>query len=217
MFRRDQKNEDSFQRQITALRQQLGASASDLDQDEITIDTEPTSIWNAPSTSEARSSRSFGAYEPAGYGFPETPAATGYDLAVVAPSLPALPAVDANATVVAHQAKWVGELSTSDPIHVHGRFEGAINSESEVFIGEEADVQATVTANSVIVAGLIKGALRCASRLEILPSGRVMADIHAPSLVVHSGAILTGSVKMNATENEKNPAARSMRKSTRVG
>ena len=72
-------------------------------------------------------------------------------------------------------------------LHIYGfirGFEGMINARQDVYVAEEADVDATITAGNVVIAGLAKGTIRCEDRFEVLPSGRVSGDIMAPVLVV---------------------------------
>ena len=63
--------------------------------------------------------------------------------------------------------------------------------------------------NSVVVAGLLKGTIRCGARFEVLPTGRVTGDVQSPTLVVHEGAVVTGQFRMGVGEpatSEAKPA-----------
>ena len=55
----------------------------------------------------------------------------------------------------------------------------------DIFVAEEANVDATLLAANVVIAGVVKGSIRCGSRFEILPTGRVSGEIQSPTLVVH--------------------------------
>lgn len=189
VFRRD-KAGDSFQRQINALRQQLGGeSDSESDQEEAR-QTQERSAQGEPY------SRSFGfGAEESGQGeyTPAEPAPTH-------PELPNIPPVDATTTVIANNTVWKGELTSEGSIHVHGRFEGTIRAREDVVIAEEANVDATVTAERVVIAGTVTGSIRCRGRFEALPTGRVTADIQTPTVVVHEGAVINGQFRMGAAD-----------------
>jgi cytoskeletal protein CcmA (bactofilin family) len=131
--------------------------------------------------------------------------------------VPGVPAVTAQTSVVAHDTTWKGDLESDGSVHVHGRVEGSIRAKFDVFIAEEADVDATVTATNVIIAGLIQGSIRCGDRFEVLPQGRVSGDINAPTLVIHEGAHVTGQFRMGTEQNgvENKPTSVVQRRAAR--
>jgi cytoskeletal protein CcmA (bactofilin family) len=211
VFRRDNKSGDAFQRQMSALRQQLG-NEGEADA-EIADQTSPAaydnsgggSFSNALNSALARAS-SFnegdsGVSSPVAYDEPVTG-----DIEATDPALPDVPAVDAQTTVIAQDATWKGEISTDGTIHVYGKFEGTINAKRDVFIAADALVDATVTAATVLVAGNLKGTIRGEARFEALPTGRVNGDVAAPTLVVHEGAVIAGQVRMGGTETAAAPS-----------
>src|SRR5262245_27345847 len=212
VFRRDNKAGDAFQRQLGALRQQLGDSTPEGTNEDAATNPAPAdetatgydaygagSAGLSPGLSDAVSRA--GDYE--GYGDAGIAATEGSvtgAAAPTAPELPPLPEVDARTTVIAQDAVWKGEITSEGTVHVHGRFEGAIRARNDVFVADQANVDATVDAGIVVIAGLIKGTIRCESRFEVLPTGRVTGDVHSPTLVVHEGAIITGQFRMGTGE-----------------
>jgi cytoskeletal protein CcmA (bactofilin family) len=210
VFRRDNKAGDAFQRQISALRQQLGDAPAEGGGEDVDPNQSPAA--QAESTYDAYAG---GTAEVSGglsdavsrsgdytdYG-EERGAEEGVTGAVVpaAPPVPATPTADAQTTVIAHDATWKGEISSEGIVHVHGRFEGSIRARNDVFVADQADVDATVNAATVVVAGLIKGTIRCGARFEVLPTGRVTGDVQSPTLVIHEGAVVTGQFRMGAGE-----------------
>lgn len=208
VFRRDNKG-DAFQRQINALRQQLGSDA----EPEIEIEPEEAEAV-APEMVERRPSRD---ERPAGFrsrdanfSFGEFGSSSPVERTALPPDdghTVALPVArsDAQASVIAHDMVWKGDLETGGSIHIHGRVEGSITAEREVFVAEEATVDATISALNVVVAGSFNGLARCGGRFEVLPQGRVKGDVQAPTLVVHEGGIVAGRVQMGSPET-KEPA-----------
>lgn len=206
VFRRDNKT-DSFQRQMSAIRQQIGG---------------PDEYEERPARQDARYAPEREDDLEGAYGFssfatsvaPQTPVSG--DVTPVAPSLPVLPAVDAQTTVIAHDTVWKGEIQSQGTVHIHGRFEGTLTVRDDVYVAEEADVDATISATNVVIAGLSKGTIRCNARFEVLPTGRVAGDIQAPTLVVHEGATVSGQLKMGVpSAAEAKPAPVVQRRVTR--
>ncbi|MBW3633090.1 MAG: polymer-forming cytoskeletal protein [Chloroflexi bacterium] len=118
-------------------------------------------------------------------------------------ALSAIPAADSLTSVIAHTTTWNGALESSGSLHVHGRVDGSLTAQDDVYVAEEADVDATITAANVTIAGNVRGTIRCGERFEVLPRGRVAGDIHAPVIVIHEGAILVGEISMAPTAESR--------------
>ena len=110
--------------------------------------------------------------------------------------MPSIPQVDATTTVVARETTWKGEMSSKGSVHIHGRLDGAVKAEQSIFVAEGAEVDATLTAVTIVVAGTSRGTVRASGKFEVTPTGRVAGDIQAPKLVVHEGAVMSGQLKM---------------------
>jgi cytoskeletal protein CcmA (bactofilin family) len=205
VFRKDSKI-DAFQRQISALRQQLGTVPNEADDEPFYGDREadepqelaPVRVADgpaAPAPTDARPAPTQGyeAFTP--YSAP----ARRFDLGEEPPPY-STPIADAQTSVIAHDTTWKGDLQSDGTIHVHGRVEGSIRAKQDVFVAEEADVDATITATNVVVAGSIKGMIRCGARFEALPQARIAGEIQAPTFVVHDGAAVNGQFRMGPGE-----------------
>ena len=87
-----------------------------------------------------------------------------------------------------------GDLSAAEDITADFSLEGSIDlAGHRLVLTEDADVQATVTAASVVVRGRLAGHV-AADRLEVAPTGSVQGSVVAPHLLLHDGARLTGPV-----------------------
>jgi cytoskeletal protein CcmA (bactofilin family) len=209
VFRKESKG-DAFQRQISALRHQLGGDGAG----------NPTGDTQAPYTpgqpevaghgEAAYDLPSFGTREAAGFalgGYAAPPERPPAEPTLPPVPVPSVPAIDAQTSVVAHDTTWKGDLQTSGSVHVHGRLEGTISARHDVFVAEEAEIEATITAVNVIVAGVVRGSIRCEGRFEALPQGRITGDVQAPTLVVHEGATVNGQFRMGPPESAADPSA----------
>lgn len=202
MFRRENKT-DSFDRQMDALRDQLGDGAS--------FDDEPASQPAQQPPAQQPPAPQFAAPEvyaaptqPArdyGFGQASTPSRPALQMSEPeAPATPTIPDVDARTTVIAHDTQWKGDITSDGSVHIHGRFDGSVRAKVAIFVAEGAEVDAALAADSIVVAGSSKGSIRAQSRFEALPSGRVAGDIVSPTLVVHEGATISGQLRMAAGE-----------------
>ena len=91
-----------------------------------------------------------------------------------------------------------GELSGDEDITIEGKVEGKITVTKAVKVGASAQVNAEVSAQSVVVAGKVVGNITAAERVEILPSGVVEGNIRAPKIALAEGATFRGSVDMGS-------------------
>jgi cytoskeletal protein CcmA (bactofilin family) len=89
-----------------------------------------------------------------------------------------------------------GTFKSDNSIRIRGTVQGEIESQRAIFVEGEANVTAKVTAETVTVAGQVNGQIYCAGRVEIRPSGRVIGEIHAGTLIMQEGAFFEGHLKM---------------------
>jgi cytoskeletal protein CcmA (bactofilin family) len=172
VFRKESRAE-SFQRQISALRQQLSA-----DED---ADESPDAISSTP--------------EPVA----PPPAPMRVEPTIAARS--AATADDSETGIISADSHWNGTLRSQGSLRVLGRAEGELVAADEIFVAEGAIIVARVAAQRIVVAGTIEGMVDCSGLLEILPTGRVSGDVSAPALVVHEGATVEGDLTMTGSSS----------------
>jgi len=83
-----------------------------------------------------------------------------------------------------------GDLSFKGSFRIEGQFQGTINSDSLLIIGEKGKVEADVKVGQIIINGEIKGNIQAVEKVEIHNRGRVFGSIVTPRLMVEEGAYL---------------------------
>ena len=87
-----------------------------------------------------------------------------------------------------------GELTAGEDVTVDFAFEGTIDLPSHgLVVAEGSNVQATVTAKSVVVNGRLDGHIS-ADRVEIGPTAEVEGSMVTTRLLMHDGSRFTGPV-----------------------
>ena len=203
VFRRDNKV-DAFQRQMSALRHQIGGEAGD---EREGFDQDVPDIADERFQEDQLGQQDYDRPDAGGYSFGSYPAPThgmaqgeeGYEDSGE-PQLPNMPGVDAQISVIAQGTVYKGDIQSDGSIQVYGRAEGTLSAKEDIWLAEGSDVEATVTARRVIVAGRVSGTVRANSRFEALPQGVIEADVQAPSFVVHEGAAINGKLTMASPE-----------------
>lgn len=104
--------------------------------------------------------------------------------------------------IIGPKTSFRGHLKAEGNVRVDGYFEGSIETDGNVIVGEAAKVLADITASNVQVWGAVKGNVTAAGRLEILPSGRVWGDIKVTSLLIDEGGLFRGKSVMAGQEQE---------------
>jgi cytoskeletal protein CcmA (bactofilin family) len=206
VFRRDSKV-DAFQRQISALRHQLGSDADDYPE----ADRGPLRPLATVASPRSDLPELDAIMSGPGRLTPDFALPTDYGREP--PDVPPVPAIDAQTSVLAATTTWNGELESTGSLHIHGRVEGTLAAREDIFIAEEAEVDATIHATNVTIAGNVRGSVSCGAKLEVLPRGRVAGDLCAPIIVVHEGALVAGEIVMASPSDAKGlpPAAPRMR------
>jgi cytoskeletal protein CcmA (bactofilin family) len=101
-----------------------------------------------------------------------------------------------------------GEISGGESLYIDGRVEGTINiPENRVTIGRNGTVAADVNAREVVIMGKVHGNVICGDRLDIRSDGSVTGDVVTQRISVEDGAILKGSVQVQAAPEQKNKNA----------
>jgi cytoskeletal protein CcmA (bactofilin family) len=181
MFRRENQGE-SFDDDVAALRDQAGTGRR------VQSEVEPYSSDDQTTYSPPRQTWSPVHAESAGD--------------IDSEPLPTRAAPDqSEASVIAADTSWDGTVQSSGSLHVHGHVSGQIRADGDVFVAEGASVAAEVHAGNVTIAGSLEGTVQCTGRFEVLPTGRVSADVAAPRLVVHEGAVVVGKLRMTSSED----------------
>lgn len=104
--------------------------------------------------------------------------------------------------VLGPNSTFNGRLKAKGNVRVDGFFEGAIETDGNVIIGETAKVLADISAHAVQVWGAVKGNIDAVGRLEIMSTGRVWGDIKVTSLLIDEGGLFRGKSVMEGEDAE---------------
>ncbi len=97
---------------------------------------------------------------------------------------------------VGHEVEFSGVLTYKGNVRIDGTFEGEIETDDTLFIGEQANVKAQIRAGSVIASGRITGDITAKQRVELKSPAIIDASISTPKLSMDNGVIYNGRVSM---------------------
>jgi cytoskeletal protein CcmA (bactofilin family) len=93
-----------------------------------------------------------------------------------------------------------GTLELDGEIKLQGQIKGKVTGTGVVTVGEQANLQADVSAPTILVLGLVRGELHATDRLELHKSAKVKGVIRAPRIRIDEGAIFEGECRMGPAE-----------------
>jgi cytoskeletal protein CcmA (bactofilin family) len=126
-----------------------------------------------------------------------TPPAAPAVPAKATPGKPAPPASTAAQCVIGPKTVLKGDITGEEDVLVEGTVEGTIRIGRDLRVGPGGCVKATVSAQSVVVAGEITGDCHAAKRVHIEASGKLTGNIRAPRVVIVEGATFKGNSDMS--------------------
>ena len=97
---------------------------------------------------------------------------------------------------VGHEVEFSGTLTYKGNVRIDGTFEGEIETDDTLFIGEQANVKAQIRAGSVIASGRITGDITAQQRVELKSPAIIDASISTPKLSMDNGVIFNGKINM---------------------
>ena len=96
-----------------------------------------------------------------------------------------------------------GTLTGNEDVLVEGSVRGKVNLESNLRVGKNARVEASVHAKTVTVEGVLIGDISADAKVELIATARVDGNIKAPKIIVAEGAKFKGAVDMGSVESRK--------------
>ncbi|MCX7820774.1 MAG: polymer-forming cytoskeletal protein [Brevinematales bacterium] len=106
---------------------------------------------------------------------------------------------------IGENSYFEGKFLVNGVLHINGKFEGNVLKVDQVFIGQTGRVKADLIASSIVIEGIVIGNIKASTRVMLMPTARVLGDIHTPELIIQNGVILEGRchISNNMTHSAK--------------
>ncbi len=98
-------------------------------------------------------------------------------------------------TVLGANTTLKGDLTSKANVRIDGTFDGGLEIEGNILIGETAHVTADIHARNITIAGAVRGDVS-GQKVVVARTGRVWGDIHATALTTEEGAFIDGKITM---------------------
>lgn len=109
---------------------------------------------------------------------------------------------DEDQNVLNMDAAMEGKIAFKDPVNlrINGSFKGTLDTKGKLTIGENAEVNADITGESIVIAGKVTGTVVATRDLSIVSPANVKGDIQTPRLGITPGAVFEGNCRMVSDE-----------------
>jgi len=124
------------------------------------------------------------------------------------PALEQIPApIQSRVTsILGEGTSWKGEITGKGGIRIEGLFEGKIDLDGLIIVGQTGRVESElIKADTVIVGGSVRSNIE-ANRVEIRSTGKVWGDVKAARFTTEEGAYLRGKIQMEEEKPQDIPA-----------
>ena len=96
--------------------------------------------------------------------------------------------------------RLTGKIICKETLRIDGRVKGEVRCEKTVIVGEQASVEASIDADSVIVLGEVKGDVAAKRKITLERTARMTGDLATPGIVIEEGAKLKGRIVIGGDE-----------------
>lgn len=110
-------------------------------------------------------------------------------------------------SLISEGSQIEGNISFSNGLRVDGLVIGDIlakdDSASMLVISDAGIIQGAITADHIIINGIVKGHVNARFMLELHPKARIEGDVQYAALEMHQGALITGQLRPLLDDEEK--------------
>ena len=98
-------------------------------------------------------------------------------------------------TVLGANCTLRGDLKSQANVRLDGNFEGTLEIEGNVLVGETGKITADINARNIVIAGAVRGNVS-GNKVQLLRTSRVWGDISAAAITTEEGAFIDGKITM---------------------
>lgn len=91
-----------------------------------------------------------------------------------------------------------GKLTFDGTVQINGEFRGEIYSDGTLIIGADAQLNAGIFVDTLVVYGKVEGRIESRTRVEMRGTAMVLADVTTRHLSVEDGVIFQGMCRMES-------------------
>ena len=99
-------------------------------------------------------------------------------------------------TVMADDIRFRGKLIFKNSLKIKGVFEGKIETDGHLIIGQEAVVNADINAGVVSINGAVNGRIKSTNSIMLYSNSKTRCDLITPDIYIEKGSSFNGTCIM---------------------
>ena len=100
-------------------------------------------------------------------------------------------------SIIGAGSEFKGEFKINGLLRVDGQFQGTIETDGKVLIGQAGNAVTDIKARLVVIGGTVRGNIFATERVIFLSTGKIKGNIITPSLIMEDGVIFEGNCTIN--------------------
>lgn len=110
------------------------------------------------------------------------------------------------ASILGPTLKFKGELTANEDLVIQGQVEGSIKHSSNLTIGQEGKLKASIEADHVAIEGSVEGDIAGATSVVVKETANVDGNIFSPTVTLREGATFNGKIDMSGKARDEKQA-----------
>jgi len=110
-------------------------------------------------------------------------------------------------SLIASDLTVEGKIEGKGNLRIAGRLEGDINIQGDLIVNEQAQLNGTLRARQVTLAGKLDGHIESAERVELLDTAILIGDLKTGTLTIAAGSRVRGTIQCGWKENNDQPTS----------
>src|SRR5690554_1819312 len=115
---------------------------------------------------------------------------------------------DTTDTLIGEGTVFDGNINSEASIRIEGTVTGDIVCKGDVTIGDAGNAKSSISARSVVIAGMVRGNVTTTDKLTITASGQLHGNTTSKTLIIDDGGVFMGSSKMGVTTSKDEEPAK---------
>lgn len=106
-------------------------------------------------------------------------------------------------TLLGKGAVIEGNITAPETVRLDGTLNGNCDCKENLIIGVDGHVNGDITAQNVLISGIVEGDIFADGKIELLATGKILGNITAKSLVIDENACFDGRCSMTTAPGTK--------------
>ena len=106
-------------------------------------------------------------------------------------------------SIIGEGSNFKGEFKINGLLRIDGNFQGTIETDGKVLIGQTGHALTDIKARMVVVGGTVRGNIFATERVIFLSTGVINGNIITPSLIMEEGVTFEGNCTINRAEGAR--------------